>query len=80
MSTLEENFQFYLDNQAELVKLYSGRVIVVNDKQVVGDFDGNSEAYEFGVAEYGEGNFLMQLCTPGENDYTLTYTSQILVG
>ena len=32
---LAREFQFYLDNQDELVKQYNGRVIVIKDGQVL---------------------------------------------
>ncbi len=79
MSTLEENFKYYLDNQEELVKSYNGSVIVIHDLNVAGAFDTNGEAYRFGVKTFGEGNFLMQRCSPGDKDHKVTYNSQVIL-
>ena len=78
MSALQENFQFYLDNQEELVKRFGGRVLVIHNLEVTGDFGSNGEAYVFGVKTYGEGNFLIQRCSPGKKDYTAIYSSQAI--
>ena len=76
MRSIKENFQFYLDNQEDLVKRFDGRVLVIHNLEVAGDFDSTGEAYVFGVKNYGEGSFLIQRCSPGEKDYTAVYNSQ----
>ena len=72
MINMKENFHYYLDHQEELVQQYDGRVLVIRDKKVVGDFKDNDEAYTFGMINYGGGNFLMQRCSPGKRDYTIS--------
>ena len=76
MSTLKDNFHYYLDHQDEFVPMYNGRVLVIHDSEVVGDFENNGQAYAFGMTTCGEGNFLIQRCSPGKKDYTLTLGSQ----
>ena len=40
---LEKEFQYYLDNQDELVKKYNGRVVVIVGENVVGDYASYEE-------------------------------------
>ena len=77
MADLKANFQYYLDNQKELVKKYNGRYIVIKDESVVGDFGTEADAYFDSVNKYGLGNFLIQLCTKGEEAYTQTFSSRV---
>ena len=46
--------------------------MIVGNK-VVGACNSIGEAYYKGKREYGLGNFLVQLCTPGDSAYTVTY-------
>ena len=77
MSDVKQLFQFYLDHQAELVKKYNGKYIVIKDNEVVGAFDNNADAYFDSEQKYGLGNFLIQLCTEGDEAYTQRFTSRV---
>ncbi len=46
VGNLEQEFQYYLDNQDELVKKFKGRFIVIKGCQVVGDYDSDVQAVE----------------------------------
>lgn len=78
MATLQEMFQFYLDNQNELVKQYDGKYLVIKDNAVVGAYNTESEAYFESEEKYGLGNFLIQLCTEGNSAYTQTFSSRVI--
>lgn len=71
MANLEALFQWYLDNQDELVKDYNGKHLVIKDNKVVDAYDDENTAYFDAVAKYGLGNFILQLCTPGKDAYTI---------
>lgn len=71
MADLEKLFQWYLDNQLELVEKYNGKYLVIKDNQVVDTYDDENTAYFEAEAKYGLGNFILQLCTPGEEAYTI---------
>lgn len=71
MTTLEELFNWYLSNQDELVKQYNGKYLVIKDNQVVDAYDDENTAYFEAEAKYGLGNFILQLCTPGDEAYTI---------
>lgn len=70
---LDNEFKFYLDHQEELLPTYSGKYVMIVGNKVVGAYDTIGEAYYRGKSEFGLGNFLVQLCTPGDSAYTITY-------
>jgi hypothetical protein len=70
---LDKEFQFYLDNQNKLLEKYNNRYVVIVGTEVVGDYDSSESAYFNSRIKYTPGTFLIQKCTPGEKDYTLTY-------
>ncbi|MCQ2338316.1 MAG: DUF5678 domain-containing protein [Paludibacteraceae bacterium] len=73
---LDKEFAFYLEHQYELVSLYDGKYVMVVGENVVGAYDSVGEACHIGKQKYGAGNFLLQLCTPGDSAYTITYHSR----
>lgn len=79
MTTLEELFNWYLSNQDELVKQYNGKYLVIKDNQVVDAYDDENTAYFEAEAKYGLGNFILQLCTPGKDAYTINICSPAFV-
>lgn len=74
---LKELFQWYLDNQEELVNQYNGKYLVIKDNSVVGVYDNKLNALEESSKKYGMGNFIIQLCTPGGESYTQTFYSRV---
>ncbi len=71
MSNLEALFQWYLDNQEELVKKYNGKHLVIRENKEIDAYDDENTAYFEAEAKYGLGNFILQLCTPGKEAYTI---------
>jgi len=76
--SLEKEFEYYLENQAELVKKYNGKYIVIKNQQVIGVFESEIEAVEKTVANHELGTFLVQKCEPGKESYTQTYHSRVV--
>ena len=76
-SVLEKEFQYYLDNQEELVKKYNGKFIVIKGSEILGAFDSELEAYEETSKTHELGTFLIQKCEPGSDSYTQTYHSRV---
>lgn len=74
---LEKEFEYYLKHQAELVKKYNGKHIVIIGDEVVGVYDSDEEAYFASAKEYELGTFLIQYCEPGEDSYTQTFHSRV---
>jgi hypothetical protein len=75
---VKEEFQYYLANQAELVKKYNGKILVIKNKQVIGVYDNVSDAYEKTTKDHEVGTFLIQKCTPGDKDYSQTFHSRAI--
>lgn len=75
---LEQEFDFYLKNQEELVKKYGGKHIVIKNLQVVGNFDTEAEAISESAKKYPLGTFLVQKCEAGSAGYTQTYHSRVV--
>ncbi len=75
---LEKEFKYYIDNQAELVKKYNGKYIVIVGNKVVGDHDTEIMAYIKSINEYKLGTFLIQLCKPGKDSYTQAFHSSAI--
>jgi hypothetical protein len=75
--TLQREFEYYLANQEELVKQYSGKYLVIRDCQVIGAFDDELEAVRATSKKYPLGTFLVQKCEPGSDSYTQTFHSRV---
>lgn len=76
---LEKEFQYYIDNQDEIVKKYNGKYIVIKNNQVIGAYDTNIEAYDETTKTEELGTFLIQLCSPGNEAYTQTFHSRVII-
>lgn len=76
---VKELFQYYLDNQNELVEKFDKKYLVISNDHTVNAFDSEDEGYYFALEKYGLGNFLLQLCTRGEEAYTQHFYSPIAI-
>lgn len=76
---LEKEFQYYLENQKELVEKYLNRFIVIKNDKVIGDYNSELEALNETVKS-GEkiGTFLIQHCLAGSQGYSNTFHSRVL--
>ena len=74
---LAKEFQFYLDNQEELLQQYDGRVIVIKGRQVIGDYDSDATAISETRKTHQMGTFLVQRVTAGQEAYTQTFHSRV---
>lgn len=78
MADLKALFQYYLDHQVEFVREYNGKYLVIKDNSIAGVYDSQEEAYYEAELKYGLGNFIIQLCTEGDDAYTQHYTSRVV--
>lgn len=69
---LQEHYDFYVNNEKELVKKYAGMYIVVSDSMEVYAFEDEDLAYDFGVKNCGIGHFLLHRCVEGSLDTVQT--------
>lgn len=75
---LEKEFQYYLDNQEELVNKYNGKFIVIKNNSVIGAYSSHSEAYNESLKTEELGTFLIQHCLPGSQSHTQTFHSRVM--
>lgn len=79
ISNLEQDFQYFISNQDNLVAEYEGKFIVIVDDKVVGSYESKEEAYVSAKNKFGLGRFLIQRCEPGTEIYTANYTSRVVL-
>jgi len=75
---LDKEFQYYLDNQEELVKKYKGKYVVIKNEAVLNTYNNEVEAYYETQKEHELGTFLVQYCLPGEDSHTQTFHSRVV--
>ena len=76
---LQNEFQFYLDHQDEMVEKYDGKYIVIKDGHVLGAYDGELPAIIETQKSHKLGTFLVQLVSRGTDDYTQTFHSRVVI-
>lgn len=80
-SPLQKEFDYFLKHHDELVRKYLGRVVVIKDQQVIGDYDTELEAISASQKNgHHVGTFLVQKVEKGEGAYTQTFHSRVAFG
>ncbi len=74
---LEKEFEWYLANQAELVKEYNGKFLVIKNCAVIGSYPNIVTAVDESTKSHKRGTFLVQKCSAGDQDYTATFRSRV---
>ena len=74
---LKDEFDYYLENQATLVKKFEGKYVVIKRHEVIGTYDNLRQAVDETSKKHEPGTFLVQKCTPGEADYSVTFHSRV---
>jgi hypothetical protein len=74
---LEKEFDFYVQNQNELVKKYNGKILVIKDQEVIGVFDNEIDAIKKTSKTHEIGTFLVHKCEPGEQNYSAAFYSRV---
>jgi len=70
---LQKEFEWYLENQEDIVKQYNGKYLVISGHKVLYASVDKNDAYNKGIDLAGLGNFILQRCTPGDEAYTMTF-------
>ena len=74
---LQDELDFFIANQDELVRKHRGKVLIIRNRDVVGDFDTPLEAYLEAQRLYEPGTYAIQKCEPGCEAYTVTVASSL---
>ena len=78
-NALETEFNYYLEHQDELVRLYNGRFIVLKGHEVLGVYDERMEALNETAKEHEPGTFMVHRVTPGDAGHTVTLYSPLKI-
>ena len=76
-SPLKAEFEFYVAHQAELAAKYRGRVLVIKDQCVVGDYESDLDAVRAASKNFAPGTFLVQRAEPGNQNITQSFHSRV---
>ena len=79
MGRLDQEFQFYLDNQDAMVEKYDGKVVAIKDGEVLGVYDSYLDPLTETAKNHDEGTFLLQRVSEGEKDYAATFHSRVAI-
>ena len=75
---LEQEFDFFLKNQNQLVQKYNDKHLVVKENKVIGVFNSYEEAYFETQKVHALGTFLIQHCISGAEAYTQHFSSPVV--
>ena len=73
---LDKEFKYYLENQKAFVRKYNGKHLVIKGRGIIGVYDTTENAYTTTVKDHKPGTFLIQLCSPGKENYTQVFNSR----
>jgi len=76
-SGLQKEFDYFLANQQELARKYTGKILVIKDQKVIGVFDSELQAIEETSKTHELGTFLVQRCDSSEESHTQTFHSRV---
>ncbi len=76
---LKTEFHHYLAHQAEFVKKYQNKYIVIKGTEVLGAYSDEETAVKTSRKHHELGTFLVQLVQPGTSGYTRVFRSRVLV-
>lgn len=74
---LENEYQYFKDHRAELVKKYRGKHVVIKGNTVIGVYGSMQEAYVETTKTEQLGTFLIQLCETEENTPPAVFHSRV---
>lgn len=68
---IHNEFLYYLAHQDEFVDKYNGKVIVLFNHEVFGAYTTYGEAHVEARKNLIPGTYILQLCSPGPDAYTI---------
>lgn len=74
---LKAEFDYYRAHQAELVKKFAGKFVVIKAGAVLGSYDSQLSAIEETKKAHEMGTFLVQKCEPGTESTTQSFHSRV---
>jgi hypothetical protein len=81
MSNLVSEFNFYRANQDDMLAKYAGKVIVIKNREILGEYDTHLAAFSETIKHHERGTFIVQQVSEGNEAYIATFHSPgIIVG
>jgi hypothetical protein len=77
MSNLNQELDYYISHQREIVDQYDGQVVVIHDQSVVGAYPNELEATTEARKKFKLGEFLVQRVAAGTDAFTQTFYSRV---
>ena len=71
----QQELDFFMAHQDELVRAHRGKVLVIRGTLVVGVYSSPLEAYIEAQKSYQLGSFMIQRCEPGPGAFSATVSS-----
>lgn len=68
----ENELNYFIKNQTELVKKYEGKVLAIKGEEVVGVYNTPLDAYLTSEKNHQLGKIMIQPCQAGVSAYTAT--------
>jgi hypothetical protein len=78
-NNLEKEFKFFLEHQAEFVKKYDKKFVVIKNQQILGVYNDAKTAFLETQKKHAVGSFLIQECRQGVEAYTQILHSRVLL-
>ena len=76
-TALRNEFEYYLEHQAELAERYQGRYVVIKSGDVLGDYETAAEAVRETARVHKPGTFLVQLSDADPESTKHTFHSRV---
>ena len=76
-TALRDEFDYYLEHQAELAAKYQGRYIVIKGHRLLGDYTTVEEAVRSTAPAHEPGTFLVQRCDADPESTKATFRSRV---
>ena len=76
-TALREEFEYYLEHQAELAAKHQGRYIVIKGRRVLGDYETADQAVRATASSHEPGTFLVQRCDADPESTKVTFRSRV---
>jgi len=73
----EEELNYFIANQNDLVSKHLGKVLVIKGRKILGVYTTPLEAFQEAQKTCAAGTFMIQTCIPGPDAYTVTITSNL---
>ena len=72
-------FEWYLANQKALVEKYDGKVLAIRDGEVLGIYDTELTAVTETRKRHEKGTFIVQRVSEGDEAYSATFHSRVVL-